>query len=136
MTQDNTKLKKYKEEQEAFEAKVKEYENEVVFGESAPDISEYQKYYEQIDPERAEELYKQVVTKIQGAEKAKELANTISKMDPGAAAAALEKLNDSIALVCDVLLDMSEKNRAAIMDEMSPEFAAKVTKKIYSETKK
>lgn len=135
LTQENTKLKKYKKELEAFEARVKEYENEVVFGESAPDVSEYQKYYEQIDPERAEELYKQVITKIQGDEKAKELANTIAKMDPGAAASALEKLTDNIALVCDVLLDMTEKNRADIMNEMSPEFAAKVTKKIYSQTK-
>ena len=135
LTKENTKLKKYEQEQVAFDKQVKEYEEEVVFGESAPDITEYQKYYESIDPERAEELYKQVLTKLSGDEQAKELANTISKMDPGAAAAALEKLDDSIALVCDVLLDMTEKNRAAIMDEMSPEFAAKVTKKIYSETK-
>ena len=45
------------------------------------------------------------------------------------------RLDDNIALVCDVLLDMTEKNRAAIMDEMSAPFAAKVTKRIYSQTK-
>ncbi|MBE5934349.1 MAG: hypothetical protein E7262_00980 [Lachnospiraceae bacterium] len=135
LTKENSKLKKIEKEIEAFESRVKDYENEVVFGENALDISEYQKYYEQIDPERAEELYKQVIFKVSAEEKAKQLSNTYSKMDAGAAAAALEELDDSIALVCDVLLDMSEKNRAAIMDEMTPEFAAKVTKRIYSQTK-
>lgn len=143
LTKQNNKLKKLeqklkqdlKQEQEALEAKVKEYENEVVFGEHALSITEYQKYYESIDPERAEELYKQVRLKIAGDEQAKELADTISKMDTGAAAAALEELDDSIPLVCDVLLDMTEKNRAAIMNEMSPGFAAKVTKRMYSQTR-
>ena len=55
-------------------------------------------------------------------------------MDPGAAAQALEKLENSLGLVCDILLTMTEKNRAAIMDEMNAEFAAKVTKKIYETT--
>ena len=135
LTKENAKLKKLEMSQEEIEAKIKAYENEVVFGENALDITQYQKYYEQIDPERAEELYKQVIYKVSAKEKAKELANTYAKMDPGAAAAALEELDDNIALVCDVLLDMTEKNRAAIMDEMSAPFAAKVTKRIYSQTK-
>ena len=57
-------------------------------------------------------------------------------MDAGAAADALEKLENSMGLVCDILLTMTEKNRAAIMNEMSADFAAKVTKKIYDTTKK
>lgn len=135
LTKENKKLKKIEQEQSAFEEKIKEYEKEVVFGDSALDVTEYQKYYEQIDPERAEQLYKQVMLQVESDKKAKELSNTYSKMDPGAAAKALEELDNDIALVCDVLLAMTEKNRAAIMDEMSSEFAAKVTKKIYSDTK-
>jgi flagellar motility protein MotE (MotC chaperone) len=74
------------------------------------------------------------LVQISAEEEAKELANTYAKMDPGAAAAALEKLENNLGLVCDVLLSMTEKNRAAIMDEMSADFAAKVTKKIYETT--
>ena len=134
LTKDNKKLSKLQEELNTFEKNKAAYEKEVVFGEDAIDISEYQKYYEQIDPERAEELYKQVLVQLAADEEAKELANTYAKMDPGAAAQALEKLENSLGLVCDILLTMTEKNRAAIMDEMNAEFAAKVTKKIYETT--
>lgn len=134
LTKENKKLLELEKEMDDFEKRKAEYEKEIVFGEGALDISEYQKYYEQIDPERAEQLYKQVRVQIAAEEEAQELANTYAKMDPGAAAAALEKLENSLALVCDVLLSMTEKNRAAIMDEMSAEFAAKVTKKIYEAT--
>lgn len=134
LTKENEKLSKLKKEYDTFEKNKAEYEKEVVFGDDAIDISEYQKYYEQIDPERAEQLYKQVLVQLAADEEAQELANTYAKMDPGQAAQALEKLENSLGLVCDVLLSMTEKNRAAIMDEMTPEFAAKVTKKIYEAT--
>ena len=130
------RLRKFEEEYTSFEEQKAEYEKEVVFGENALNITEYQKYYEQIDPERAEELYKQVLVQVSADEEAKKLANTYAKMDAGAAADALEKLENSMGLVCDILLTMTEKNRAAIMNEMSADFAAKVTKKIYDTTKK
>lgn len=134
LTKENKKLQKFESEMMDFEKRKAEYEKEIVFGDDAVDISEYQKYYEQIDPERAEELYKQVMVQIAADEEAKKLSNTYAKMDPGAAAQALEKLDNSLGLVCDILLSMTEKNRAAIMDEMSSDFAAKVTKKIYEAT--
>ena len=130
------RLRKFEEEYSTFETQKAEYEKEIVFGENAPDVTEYQKYYEQIDKERAEELYKQVLVQVSADEEAKKLANTYAKMDSGAAADALEKLENSMGLVCDILLTMTEKNRAAIMNEMSADFAAKVTKKIYDTTKK
>lgn len=130
------RLSKIEKEYVGFEDQKAQYEREVVFGESALDITEYQKYYEQIDPERAEELYKQVLVQLSADEEAKKLSNTYAKMDTGSAADALEKLENSMGLVCDILLSMTEKNRAAIMNEMSPEFAAKVTKKIYDKTNK
>ena len=44
------KLQKYKDEQDAFEKRVKEFDQKVVFNDNAPDISEYRKYYEEIEP--------------------------------------------------------------------------------------
>lgn len=44
---------------------VKEFDEKVVFNKKAPDISEYEKYYQQIEPENAEDIYKQVIFKTQ-----------------------------------------------------------------------
>ncbi len=44
-----------------FEEEKAKFYKEVVFSDQAPDINEYKKYYESIDPQNAENLYKQVV---------------------------------------------------------------------------
>lgn len=51
-------LSTYKEEQAAFEEEKEKYYEEVVFSDKAPDIKEYKKFYEQVDPANAEILYK------------------------------------------------------------------------------
>lgn len=43
-------LSTYKEEQAAFEEEKEKYYEEVVFSDKAPDIKEYKKFYEQVDP--------------------------------------------------------------------------------------
>ena len=52
-------LSTYKEDQAAFEEEKQKYYEEVVFSDKAPDIKEYKAYYESIDSENAEVLYKQ-----------------------------------------------------------------------------
>ena len=54
------RLSQYETEQAEFEKLKEEFYEEVIFSDEAPDISEYQKYYESIDEENAAELYKQV----------------------------------------------------------------------------
>ena len=125
------RLKIFEIQQLEYEANVKKFNEDVVFNENAPDIEEYKAYYEQIQPENAEEIYRQVIEQLQAEETVVSLANTYSKMDPSAAAKALET-NDNLSLVCEILTNMSEKSMAEIMDEMSSEYAAKVTNKIKS----
>ena len=55
------KLRKYRDNEAEFETLRQQFYEEVVFGEDAPDISEYQKFYEAINPDNAEVLYKEVV---------------------------------------------------------------------------
>ncbi len=126
------KLQKYKKEQEDFEKRVKEFDEKVVFTDNAPDISEYRKYYEQIEPKNAESIYRQVLGDLKYNEKAKELATYYSGMEAASAAERLSQMTQDLDLICDILENMGEKNAAAIMQEMDTEFAAQVTKKIAS----
>ncbi|MCR5607771.1 MAG: hypothetical protein K6G26_01745 [Lachnospiraceae bacterium] len=133
LNKENKKLKEYETDYKEFVKLKEEFEQEVVFSSDAPDITEYKKYYESIEPENAERLYKQVVEKTDADQEIVELANTYAKMEPANAAKALEEADESIGMVCKILTIMAQKNRAEIMDEMTPAFAAKVTAKIYSD---
>lgn len=124
------KLQKYKDDQDAFEKRVSEFDKKVVFTDNAPDISEYKKYYEEIQPKNAEKIYKQVLNELQYSEKAKELATQYSNMDAASAAKILSEMSEDLPLVCDILENMQEKNAAAILQEMDSTYAAQITKKI------
>lgn len=122
-----TELQKYKEEQAEFEKLKEKFYEEVVFSDQAPDIKEYKTYYEGIDPENAEVLYKQVVEQIAYNEKVEEYAKTYSSMKPKEAAAIFDAMIDDLQLVADILMNMSVQSRADILGKMQPENAAKLT---------
>ena len=61
MEAQSQKLKEYEANEAAFEEEKEKFYNEVVFSDQAPDIEQYKEYYESIDPDNAELLYKQVV---------------------------------------------------------------------------
>lgn len=124
------KLQKYKDEQDAFEKRVSEFDENVVFAENAPDISEYRSYYEEIAPENAEKIYKQVMDELQYSEKAKEQAARFSAMDPASAARILTEMSEDLSLICDILENMKDSEAAAILQEMDSTYAAQITKKI------
>ena len=124
------KLQKYKDEQDAFEKRVKEFDQKVVFNDNAPDISEYRKYYEEIEPANAEKIYKQVLNELQYTEKAKELGTQYSNMDAASAAKILTEMSEDLDLVCDILENMKESQAAQILQNMDSDYAAQITKKI------
>ncbi|MDD7403883.1 MAG: hypothetical protein SO170_09980 [Butyribacter sp.] len=124
------KLQKYKDEQDAFEKRVSEFDEQVVFNDNAPDISEYRKYYEDIAPDNAEKIYKQVLDELQYTEKAEELGKQYAKMDAASAAKILSEMSEDLPLVCDILENMKESEAAAILQEMDSTYAAQITKKI------
>ena len=101
-----TKLKRYKDDQDAFEKRVQEFDEKVV--------SEYKAYYDEINPENAEKLYKQVVTDLEYSAKTQELASYYSKMEPASAARTLSEMAEDLNLVCDIIEHMGEKQAAAI----------------------
>ena len=122
-----SELNKYKLEQDEFEKIKEKFYEEVVFSDAAPDIEEYKTYYESIDPENAEVLYKQVVEQSIYNSKVKDYAKTYSSMKAKEAAAIFDTMENDLKLVADILLNMSAKSRADILGKMDPEIAAKVT---------
>ena len=120
-------LSKYKEEQAAFEKLKEKFYEEVVFSDKAPDINEYKTYYESIDPENAEVLYKQVVEQQQEDKEIEDYVATYSSMKPAEAASIFNYMKDNLKLVAKILKAMDSKSRANIMGKMDAEIAAKVT---------
>lgn len=120
-------LSTYKEAEAEFEAEKEKFYEEVVFSDQAPDISEYKTYYESIEPENAEVLYKQVVEQLQASQEISDYATTYSAMKPKEAAAIFDIMTDNLSLVADILQAMDAESRANILGKMSADTAAKVT---------
>lgn len=124
------RLKKFEENQLEFEERVREFDKNVVFTDAAPDIEEYKKYYEDINPTNAENIYRQVVEQLQYSDAIKTKANIYKSMDPENAAQILETMTADIESVAQILLSMKPKESAAILAEMDHVMAAKITKKM------
>ena len=120
-------LQIYKLEQDEFEKNKEKFYEEVVFSDEAPDIETYKTYYESIDPENAEVLYKQVVEQIEYNNMLEDYVKTYSSMKPKAAAEAFNAMTDNLDLVADILMNMSAQSRADILSKMEPEIVAKLT---------
>lgn len=124
------RLKVFEENQLAFEQRVAEFDKNVVFAEAAPDVEEYKKYYEEINPTNAENIYRQVVEQLQYSDAIKEKADIYRAMDPEAAAKIMETMTADVEAVAQILLCMKPKESAAILAEMDEVVAAKITKKM------
>lgn len=121
------KLKKYRDNEAEFEALRQEFYEEIVFGDDAPDISEYQKFYEAINPDNAEVLYKEVVEQTEYDSEVDDYVKTYSSMKPKEAAAIFDTMTDNLSLVRRILEKMSSANRANILAAMNQDTAAKLT---------
>ncbi len=124
------RLKVFEENQTAFEERVAEFDKNVVFADVAPEIEEYKKYYAEINPTTAEEIYRQVIEQLQYSDAIQEKADIYKSMEPDAAAQILETMTADVESVAQILLSMKSKESAAILAEMDNVVAAKITKKM------
>lgn len=120
-------LQQYKENEAEFEKEKQSFYEDVVFSDVAPDIEEYKKYYESIDPANAEVLYKQVVAQTAEDEQLDDYIKTYSSMKPKEAATIFDTMTDNLKLVAQILDGMDADSRAAILGKMTSDTAAKVT---------
>lgn len=124
------RLKVFEDAQNVFQREKEEFYNEIVYGEYAPDTDTYIEWYESIDAANAESIYRQLLLNESADSDLKDLAKTYENMKPAEAAAVLEKMSDNLDMVAEILKAMKSDSRAKIMDEMDPDFAANVTKKL------
>jgi len=125
------RLKAFEEDQLAFEERVKRFDANVVYNSKAPDIEEYKKFYEEINPETAEEIYRQVIEQLQYDESIKEKATLLKTMKPGNAAKVLEEMTADIEYTCKILLCMKPDEATAIMDKMDSLFVARIVQTMH-----
>ncbi len=124
------RLKAFEESQLAFEKLKEEFYDEVVFGDEALSYDNYKKYYEEINLDYAEVLYKQVLEKYMYDERYKDLADAYTAMKPKKAAAALYEMTGNLEVVVAILQNMEVEPRAQILGALSDidaVFCAKIT---------
>ena len=120
--------KEYKDNEQKFEEEKAKFYKEVVFSDQAPDINEHKKYYESIDPQNAENLYKQVVEQQEKDDDMSDYVKAYSQMKPKQAAAIFDTMTDNLELVAKILSAMKADARGDILGNMKTDTAAKVTK--------
>lgn len=120
-------LQTYKQNEAKFEQEKQQFYEDIVYSDNAPDTSAYRQYYEEIEPDNAEAIYKQVVQQDEADSKIQDYAKTYSSMKASQAAGIFDTMTDNLNLVAKILNAMSASNRGAILGAMNADTAAKVT---------
>ena len=124
-----TRLAPFEQQQKEFYEEREKFYNEVVYGENAPDVTAYRQYYEEINPDAAAEIYKNVVQGSVDDAAIKAFATTYSGMKAKSAAKIFDEMvtENQIQLVAKILAQMSVENRGDILAAMEEPNAAKLT---------
>lgn len=122
------RLQTFEDSQVEFQKLKTEFYEEVVFGEKAPNLEEYKKFYEDIDADNAEYIYRQVVTQLETDGALEDYVKAYSEMKPKQAAAIFEMMTDNLNLVAKILGQMDAQPRAKILGVMDSEVASQITK--------
>lgn len=122
------RLQTFEDSQIEFQKLKTEFYEEVVFADTAPSVEEYKKYYEEIDPDNAEYIYRQVVKQLETDGDMAEFVKAYSSMKPKQAAAIFEQMVDNLDLVAKILENMDATTRGKILGVMDSEVASQLTK--------
>ena len=124
------RLSKFEERQNHFEEQKSKFYNEIVYGENAPDADTYIEWYNELDPEYAEKVYKDIIESQLADERILALAKSYEAMEPAAAAKVLEEMKNDMDTVALILKNMSSEAQGKVLAAMNSSFAASVTKKL------
>lgn len=122
------RLKTFEDSQLEFQQIKEQFYEEVVYAENGPGEDAYRAYFEEMDPDTAQALYKQVVADEVVDKEMEDYISTFSNMDASSAAAVLETMTDDLELVAEILEGMSSASRASILSEMDASIAARIVK--------
>ncbi len=119
-------LQTYKENEAKFEQEKQQFYEDIVYNDKA-DTSNYRQYYEEIEPDNAEAIYRQVVQQDEADSKISDYAKTYSSMKASQAASIFNTMTDNLDLVAKILNAMSASQRGAILGAMNAQTAAQLT---------
>lgn len=122
------RLSTFEANQIEFQRIKNQFYQEVVYAEKGPGAEEYARYYESMDPETAQNLYKEVVAEEAVSQEIKDYAQAYSEMKPAEAARIFEEMTNNLDLAARILGVMEPDDRGKILGKMDPEIAARITK--------
>lgn len=125
---ENERLSEFEQKQVEFQRIRQEFYDEVVYADNGPGAEEYRKWYEEMDPVTAENIYKQVIQQQEESKEMQDYALAYSGMKPKAAAAIFNTMTDNLDLVAKILNAMSAEERGDILAAMDADVAARLTK--------
>lgn len=128
LTTEVNRLKTFENSQVEFERIKNQFYEEVVYSEKGPGPEAYAEYFREIDPDTAEYIYRQVVTKEAVDSEIEEYAKAYAEMKPKQAAGIFEAMTDNLSLAAKILETMNSEDRGNILGVMDPDVAAKITK--------
>lgn len=124
------RLTVFEDEKNEFEEEKNKFYEEIVYGESAPDTDIYIEWYNSIDAEHAEKIYREIIEADKASQEIIDLAAAYESMEPSAAAEILESMSSDMDTVALIMNNMSSSAQGEILAAMDPDFAAAVTKKL------
>lgn len=114
---------KFREEKRSFDEQLASLETD-----------EFIKFYEQMYPEHANEIYIDIVKKQQMNKEQKKYAAIIAEMDAASAAKVLENLfQTDMDIILSILSNMDMESTASILQEMDSKIASTVVKQLAPE---
>lgn len=128
LSEEVNRLKTFESSQVDFQRVKTEFYEQVVYSEKGPGAEEFKKYYESMDPETAQYIYRQVAAEEQVSKEIRDYATAYSEMKPKEAAGIFEAMTDDLGLAAKILGAMSSEDRGKILGVMDASVAAKITK--------
>ncbi len=103
---------------------------------SAGDTTEYKNYFKKINPQKADELYESIMKEEKVSADVKKYCSIYEQMDSSAVAGIMEQMGTSkMTLIIDIMKNLKKDTAGAILTEMTPAFAAKVSEQLAKEYK-
>ncbi len=123
------RLEPFEKQQKEFYEERASFYSSIVYGEGSPDPSAFASYYEMIDPETAEKIYKQIKMDELDEAAIQAFAKTYSGMKAKQCAKIFDEMvaENQIELVARILAQMTIENRADVLAVMEKPNAAKLT---------
>jgi len=121
-----TRLTGFETNYDEFMRRVREFDKIVVFGEEAPDITEYIQFYETMYPENAEKMYLYALQLRDYDDGIKTQAEIFAAMKPATAAETLQEMTADMEWVVKIMLAMDDDARTAIFNKMDALYVARI----------